>query len=260
MNKRRIIAAILIFFPGVVFAQHYLTEEQEQNIKLSGKYYWDEGSAFDDVKAYHIALNNLTERIISDALFQTKKREEVLKELEMGAHTGRIKQEGMTHVLAWIAKDSVFITSHRPLNPPQESFQLAETPKEPISATRQSNTDNDYNNESQPSSPTIVSSRTSTNNNVGNTVVQELMNCKNYKDVNKVARRHGLVTGEINRMDGFDKPEMCYIAVFDSNWYVVALLGKGTSSRMDLLSEKLIQNPTNQYIKEGYNILYLQQR
>lgn len=260
MKKIKIIIVILISFPSTVFAQNYLTQEQEQSIKLSGRYYWDEGNDFNDVKAYQIALNNLTERIIRDAVYQTKKREEVLKELEMKAQTGRIQQEGMACVLAWIAKDSVFVTTQRPLNSLQASSRPEETPKVPVVVTQQPNEINNSKNETPPSTKPIAVSQTSANHKVDDPVLHELLNCKNYKEVNKVANRRGLVRGDINSADGFDKPELCYIAVFDFDGALVALLDKGDTSRVDVLSGNTIQNPRNYYRNKGYNLLYLQRK
>lgn len=226
---------------SIVSAQSYLTDEQEQTIKFSGKYYWEEGNDFDDAIAYNNALNNLTERIIGDVIYQTKKREEVLKELEMKAHTGRIRQEGMICVVAWIAKDSVFVTTQRPLNRSQE----------PSVTPPSSN---------KVESPVSKPNPSTNTNNVDDPVLRELMSCKNYREINKVANRSGIVKGEFNTSAGFDKPDLCLIAVFDTNGSLVALLDKGGTSRMDLLSEKMINNPESFYREKGYNLWFLQQK
>lgn len=241
MKRIKIVLVMMLLFPSVIFAQNYLTEEQEEDIKVSGKYYWKEGCDIEETTAYQNALNSLTERIISDALYQTKKREEVLRELEMKAHTGQIQQEGMVCVVAWIAKDSVFVTTQRPLNPPQEQVVT------PPTSTNEK--------------PSVTTPNPGTNNNkVDDPVLQELMSCKTYKEVNKVANRRGFVKGEFNTSAGFDRPDLCLIAVFDSNWAFAALLDKGGSSRMDLLSGQTIQNPETHYRNKGYIIWYLQRK
>lgn len=237
MKKITILMATMVLFPSIMFAQSFLSEKQELEIKTE-KYYWEEGNAFDETRAYHDALNNLTERIISDVVYQTKKRDEVLKELEMKAHTGRIRQEGMVCVVAWIAKDSVFVTTQRPLNPPQEPVVT------PPSSTNEK--------------PSVTTPNPGTNTNtVDDPVLQELMSCKNYKEVNKVASRHGFVKGDFNTSAGFDRPDLCLIAVFGSNWTLAALLDKGNSSRLDLLSGQTIQNPESYYRNKGYNLWYI---
>lgn len=252
MKTIKIITLLPLFLPMAVFAQNYLTEEQEQDLKLSGRFYWGEGDGFNETKAYQIALNNLTEKIISDDVPHTKKKEEILKELEKKARVGRIKQEGMVCVLAWIAKDSVWITTQKPFNPPQVSPQPADSPKSPPIATSNSQVSNNSNNDTL--------SHPNTNNKVNDAVLQELLNCKDYKDVNKVANRRGLVRGDMNSAVGFDRPELCYIAVFNSNWSLVALLDKGGMSRTDLLSGQSIQQPESYYRNKGYYLWYLQKK
>ena len=76
MKKTTILMAMMVLLPSIMFAQSFLSEEQELEIKTE-KYYWEEGNAFDETMAYHDALNNLTERIISDVVYQTKKRNRV---------------------------------------------------------------------------------------------------------------------------------------------------------------------------------------
>ena len=241
MKKTTILMAMMVFFPSIMFGQRFLSEEQEEEIKLTGKYYWKESSGSEEAIAYQYALNGLTDRIISDVVYQTKKREEVLKELEMRAHVGRIRQEGSACVLAWIAKDSVFVTTQRPLNPPQTIVvpPPVDTHVEPPVSTLQPG---------------------ATNNDVTDVILQELISCKNYKEVNKVANRRGLVKGEMNTSEGFSRPDLCYIAVFDPGWSLVALLDKGGTSRMDLKSGQPIQNPESYYQNKGYNLWYLQRK
>lgn len=241
MRKVTIIMVLMVLATTTAFAQNYLSEKKEQSIKLSGNYYWDEGTDFDEAIAYHDALNNLTERIASDVVYQNKKREEVLKELKAKAHFGRIRQEGMVCVLAWIAKDSVFVTAHIPSNPPHTTVvpQPVETHVDP---------------------PVVTPRSDSNANEVADDVLQELINCKNYKDVNKSANRHGLVRGDLNSSEGFDRPDLCYIAVFDSSWSLVALLDKGGTTRMDLKSGQMVQNPETYYRNNGCNLWYLQRK
>ena len=241
MKTTNIIITLILFLPSIIFAQNYIPEKQEQNIKLSGKYYWDEGNNFDITSAYKEALNNLTERIIVEVACKTQKREEILKELEMKANIGQIRQEGMSCVLAWIAKDSVFVTTRRPLNPSQN--QVITTVESKIVETPANTTNLDSNK-----------------GNVNDAVLQELINCKNYKDIDKVAIKYGFVKGDFNSSKGFDRPNLCFIAVFDSNLSLVALLDKGDTYRKDLLSGQTIQNPETYYHNNGCDLWYLQRK
>lgn len=237
----KILIIIIMFLPSFVFAQSYLTEDIEQDIKLSGKYYWEEGYDFDETKACQIALKELTNRIISDAVNQTNNREDFLRELEIDAHLNRIRQEGMICIIAWIVKDSVFVTSQGHLNKLQESAINSSTSTvfEPSSTS------------------TFSDMNTSKTDDI---VLQELLKCKNYKEINKVINRRGLVKGEMNSSEGFDRPDLCYIAIFDTNGLLKGLLDRGNLSRKDLISGQKIQNPESYFRNEGYNLLYLQRK
>ena len=243
MKKKFLVIAFVSALPILMSAQVYLSDDQEKNIKLSGRYYWDEGFDTDGDRASQQALNNLTLRIISDVVYQTKKRDEVLKELEMNAHTGQIALEGMVCVLAWIARDSVFVTAQRPLNPPPVRVDATQSTNAPAKEQ-----------------PITAKSEHSIEDKVIDPVLQELTGCKSYRDVQRVANRRGLVKGSINSSDGFVNPEQCFVAVFDSKGTLVALLDKGTAARLDLLSGQTIQNPESYYHAQNYYLWYLQKK
>lgn len=241
MSRIKCVFLFFAIFPVYVSAQEYLSEDMERNIKLSGRYYWKEGLDFDMGKAYSFAIDKLTEKIISEVVYQTKRREEVLKELEMKAQIGLKKQEGMVCVLAWIAKDSVFVTTQRQLNDRQA---LTNTVSVSTGKDSVCNTD-------------VVNNINNVKKKSYDIVLQELMCCKNISDVNKVANRRGLVKGAFNSSTGFNKPEQCYIAVFDSKRTLIALLNKGETSRVELLSGQQIQDAESFYRHKGYDLWYL---
>lgn len=241
MKTIKVLMLVMLALPGFVYSQDYLTDEQEYEIKMSDRYYWEEGIDFDKDNAYVNALNALTERVISNIVYQTKEKDEVLKALEMNARFGQIRQEGMACVLAWIAKDSVFVTVQRPLN----------TEKKPV-------VDNTLNPEK--TQVTSTESPDVSKNVVTDPVLQELVNCGNYKELKKAVMRRGIVSGELNTSDGFANPGNCLIAVFDSSGNLIALLDKGGNTRVDLKSGQSIQNAEATYRNNGYNLWYLQRK
>ena len=225
MKKLLLIVALLQGLSGIVFSQGFLTEEQEREIKLSDKYYWEEGNDYDADRAFKNAINSLTDLIIIDPAYQHNNREDIMKRIEKNARHGRISQDGMACVLVWIAKDNLYGTENVQSNLPEE-----------------------------PESPQLVS--------VDDPVLLELAKCKDCKEVNQVVNRHGWIRGRLNSSEGFAHPELCVMAVFDTNGALIAFLDKekGGSSRMDLISGQLISNPVTKYQKEGMYLWYLQQK
>ncbi len=225
MKKLFLIVVILQSLSGIVFSQNYLTEEQEREIKLSNKYYWEEGNDYDADRAYQNAINSLTDLIIIDPAYQNSSREEVLNKMENNARYGRISQKGMVCVLVWVAKDNLY-----------ETENIQQCPQKEPDSSKQVSID----------SPVLL----------------ELKNCKDCKEVNQVVNCHGWIRGRINSSEGFIHPELCIVAVFDANGALIALLDqeKLRSSRMDLISGQLISNPETKFQKEGMYLWYLQQK
>ncbi len=92
-----------------------------------------------------------------------------------------------------------------------------------------------------------------------NPILQELAACKNQQEVLRITRANGLVIGR-DSSKGLTNPEKCIIAVFSSNGALLALLDVGSNSRMDLLSNKTVQNPEQFYNRNGYSLWYIQQK
>ena len=233
----KIIMIVLSLFPCLLFSQEYLSFEEEKRIKFSDDYYWAESSDFSLDQATIQAMDRLVEKVISDAVFQTIERNEMLEELELKVNKARIRQEGKYHMIVWIAKDSVSITVQKPLQSDSEEQNQYHTElpkqKEDGNSAGYTNTDS---------------------------AIDALKSCKNYKDVNRVTRQYGFIRGELNSSKGFDHPENCLIAVFSDDYKMVALLDKGSPSRVDLLTGQIIDNPESVYDKnKGYKLWYFQQ-
>lgn len=228
---------VLSLFPCLLFSQEYLSFEEEKRIKFSDDYYWAESSDFDLEQATIQAMDYLVEKVISDAVYQTIERNEMLEELELKVNKSRIRQEGKFHMIVWIAKDSVTVKVQKPLqsDSKEQNQQLTEIPKQKEDGNSAGYTNKD-------------------------SAIDALKSCKNYKEVNRVTRQYGFMRGELNSSKGFDHPEYCYIAVFSDDYKMVALLDKGTSSRIDLITGQVINNPESFYDKnKGYKLWYFQQ-
>lgn len=229
-----LIIMLLIAFSPCLSAQNYLPKERENEIKTSEKYYWGECSDFKEAEAKQCAVVDLSNQIIQGAVNQSNKTEEILKAIEIGVHFERLQQQGKIKILAWIEKDSVFITTKESNTQKSDSKQTTQNPIP-----------------KQELKPVAT----------GNTVLQKLVACKTYNDVKRVATMNGLVRGStINSSKGFDNPEKCIIAVFTSDGMLSALLDAGGSSRTDLLSGKTVQNPEQYYDRDNYHFLYMQQK
>ena len=229
-----IITTLLITFSSFLHGQNYLSRERENEIKLSEKYYWGECFDFKEVEAKQCALVDLCNQIIKDAVNQSIKVDEILKAIEMSVHFERLQQQGKQKFLAWIEKDSVFVTIKKPITQMSEPQPITQTPEQ----------------EQELKSVTT-----------DNTVMQKLVACKTYNEVKRVAIMNGIVRGStINSSKGFTNPEKCIIAVFTLDGTLSALLDVGGSSRTDLISGKTIQNPEQYYNREEYYLLYMQQK
>lgn len=252
MNKLNI-TLIIALLPCFLSAQNYLSKERENEIKISGKYYWDECSDFNAENARQCALTGLSHRVIEDAVNQSRKQDEVLKAIEMGAHFDNLQQEGKIKILAWISRDSVFITTQKTIT---KTSILSPTPQPETVVTQPVKTETTAPAITKPD-PVPVSMPVAT----GNPVLQELAACENFEEVKRVTTINGFVRGsKINSSEGFDNPEKCIIAVFTDDGTLAALLDTGGSSRTDLLSGKTVQNPEQHYKSSEYNLWYLQEK
>jgi len=246
-----VIAVCAIAVQPFLFGQDYLSRDRENEIKMSGQYYWGEGSYFVEDSAKMFALNELCNFIIQDAVGQSEHQDEILKEIKMDAHVGRLLQQGKIKILAWIAKDSVLltVTTQRPIT----RYEPQSVPVAPAPVVKQKE-----ESVSQPKTvPALALNPVATDN----PVLRNLVSCKTYNDVRRVATMNGLVRGStINSSEGFSNPEKCIIAVFTVNGTLTALLDTGDTSRTDLLSGTTIQNPEQYYNKDSYFLWYLQQK
>ena len=234
LTLRLIITALLITFSPLLHGQNYLSRERENEIKLSEKYYWGECSDFKEVEAKQCALVDLCNQIIKNTVNQSIKEDEILKAIEMSVHFERLKQQGKQKFLAWIEKDSVFVTTKKPTTQISESQSITQTPKQ------------------EQELKSVITD---------DAVMQKLVSCKTYNEVKRVAIMNGLVRGStINSSKGFTNPEKCIIAVFTLDGTLSALLDAGGSSRTDLISGKTIQNPEQYYNRDEYYLLYMQQK
>ena len=93
------------------YGQDIMSIEQEREIKVSGKYYFGECMSFDEAEAKDCALKELTQEVIVSVLQQAliEKNEALLKNLEMKANTARLPMTGRIRILAYIAKDSIYV-------------------------------------------------------------------------------------------------------------------------------------------------------
>ena len=247
LNFTLMISLIITSSPSL-HGQNYLSQERENEIKGSGKYYWEECADTNAEKAKQCAFNKLSNLIITDAVNKSVKQDEVLKAIEMGAHFDNLQQMGRFEILAWIAKDSVFVTTKKPITQsftPTSQCTLISTPKQQVKE--------DVTPASQPESVPEPETAKS--------VLQKLAACKTYKEVKRVTTMNGFVCGgKMNSSEGFTNPEKCIIAVFSTDGVLAALLDAGSNSRIDLLSGKSVRNPEQFYNQEEYFLWYMQQK
>jgi len=243
MVKQSIIAlmaGLLLISPTKCYGQEMMSSEQEMEIKASGKYYFGECIAVDETEAKECALKELTQEVIVGILQQAlaEKKETSLKNLEMRANTAHLPVTGRIRILAYIAKDSIIVQSASAEIPP-ETIQNIE---EQQMATKE---------ELQPAPENL--SRPF----IAHPVVRDLADSRTFAQFRSKAdslRRQGkLVYG--NRKTAFIHPENCHIAVF-SDRTLIALLGEGNNSRVDLLTGTTIQNPEQHY--SGNEIIWIQ--
>jgi len=241
-----LIAVCVIAIQSPLYGQNYLSRERENEIKLSGRYYWGEGSDFIEELAKLSASVDLSNQIIQDAVVQAEQHDEVLKAIEMGAHLDRLPQEGRIKILAWIAKENVLltVTTQRPITRYEPQSVLSD----PIDQQGETVTQ-----------PELVQTPERTLVSTDNPVLQELAACRTFNDVRRVATLNGFVRGEIGSgAKGFLNPEDCIIAVFTTDGTLSALLGAGGDSRIDLVSGRIMQNPEQYYNQEDYYVWYMQ--
>jgi len=263
-QKMLLIAVFLLLSATNGYGQETLSREQEREIKVSGKYFFGEGTAFDETEAKSIALNELTQAVLVSLLQQsikTEKNEVLQKTLEIQAKTAHLPLTGRVRILAWIAKDNINgqgdpdkitteLKNPEPKNQSPVNPVIPESEKNPAPVVLVA-PEPETKPTPDPSKPPIVSP-----------VIQDLATSGTYnKFTSKVSnwKRQGKEI-TYGRKSSFQYPDKCYIAVFNSSKTLIALLDAvaGNNSRTDLLTGNIIQNPELHY--SGNELLWIQIR
>jgi len=257
LNFTLIIMMITAFAPCLP-AQNYLSKERENEIKTSGKYYWNECSDFKEQEAKQCAFDELCYRVIEDAANQTERLDTAA--IKTNARFDLLQQQGKIKILAWIEKTAQQIESVEEeviwqaiqadeIQVDKVEKEIVRQPTQPVS---------------QPQPETVSEPKQvpqQKQEQYPGRVLQELIACKDYDCVRRVAITSGLVRGsKLNSSEGFGNPEKCIIAVFTADKKLSALLDAGKGSRKDLLTSKTIQNPEQYYDLKIYFLWYLQQK
>lgn len=244
------------------YGQDVLPKEQEREIKTSGKYYFSECSAFDEVDAKECALMDLTQLVLIEMIKQAIQSDEVEMKnaMEMRAQTARLNLAGKIRILAWIEKGKVqmgteptqaLATTIVPAQTSTPEITLATNPiqeLEPTPVSTSSSTAISMLSEPEPSlKPNITI--------ITNPVIRDLVTCATFDQFRRMAdgfRRQGKIVYGTNKAS-FVNLANCLVAVFTTEQKLIALLDAGQDSRMDFLTGKTIQNIEQQFTG---NILY----
>ena len=267
MNRSRLkITLIVALFPCILFAQDYLSEERGDEIRFSGKYFYGIGTHFDADYARRDALTNLNNQIIEVAVSKSIQRDEVLNALEMNIHSGNLRLRGRYRVLVWTAKDSVFVTTTKPLTRLIELVPVAQSPEvreevtptpppvQPAPIVHQAEKVEEVAVLAQAPATQQVTQPVATSN----PVLNQMIAAGTLQGVRRIVQR-GFIRGAIGEgSSGFTNPEQCIIAVFTTDGTLVALLDVGSGSRIDLISGRVIQNHEEYF--RNYVLWYLLQR
>lgn len=225
MNRKTIVKIVLfvcsIFFSTTTFSQDFLDPEVEAKILMSDEYYAEYGYSILFEDARNAAIESLVNVIITSAISSTINADEILKEIDMNAHTARLRNDGQCCVLAWIHKDSIFLTVSKTLHKKEKESEI-QTP--------------------------IVKSTVS--------LPENMMHCRNYSEFRRILVKSGFIYGDINSTVGFPDPSKCFIAVFSKDGELKALLDRGDSVRMNLLDNSRIDNPITYYKELGCLLWY----
>ena len=244
-----LIFTIMIVGQPHLFSQYYLPKEKEKEIKISGKYYWGEGSGLNEDIARQNALVDLTNQVIISKLLQSEEAKGLLESLEIKAQISYLEQTGKFKIIAWLLKDSTLVTNKAPIEINSQNS---------VSELMDNSITNVQSLYDSTKHEKCIFSDIQENNSIKNSTIEELVGCKTYDQVMQIARTHGLVVGR-NSSKGFVYPEQCIIAVFTKGGQLTTLLDKGVNMRKDLLSGNEIQNP--EYTNKGdenYNLLWIQ--
>lgn len=210
------------------YGQDILPKEKEREIKTSGRYYYSECSAFDEVDAKECALRDLSQIALIEMIKQAIHSDETTMKntMEMRAQTARLNLTGKIRILAWIEKENVQMDTE-----PTQTPAPAIVPEQPSIPS-----------ESEPVPNPDVSV-------IADPVVRDLATCETFEQFRRMAdgfRRQGKIVYGTNKTS-FVNPENCFVAVFIAEQKLIALLDAGQISRIDLLTGNIIQNIEQQF-------------
>lgn len=222
MKILQFVACLIFSVIQFLYAQemYTLTCEQEEEIKLSGKYYWGEASDSDIILARISAIEDLKiyiQRTVNDV----ERKKTIFNFIDMESNIGLLNQKGKKKVLAWIEK---YRDTETRFMPEENTF----VPQEEISSN------------------TILFELAVCKNY---TQVRRFAMLKGF-----------VRAGNINSIEGFPDPSKCIIAVFKKDGSLYALLDKGKDVRVDLISGNKILHPEMYYDKDQYFFWYMLQR
>lgn len=236
MSKSKYLFLIIsLFFPCMgLYAQEFMTQEQEIEIKISGNYYWAEGSDFDVVSAKKYALDELSNYVVTELLTAAVARDELIANIKMNARFSLLPREGKSWVLAWVHKDSVLCS-------PSDSRGEVNGAMEEESEEKSDKVNPEVEHIPDPIDPIYE-------------LPEDLLSCKTFTDFKRKIILNGYIYGNLNTSKGFENPEDCFIAVFDRDGSICGILTPGTTSRRDLITGDVIEmedaDDFNDYIEQ----------
>lgn len=237
MNKKVILFIVAsVVFSGNSFCQDVISQEKEYEVMVSGEYYAEYGFGMTVEEAKNQAMESLVNTIVTNAVSSTLTADEILHEITLNAHVGRLENEGQNCIIAWIHKDSVFVTVSKSL--PRHEQRKPEDNDNPW--TTESDKKADVNDMSHSQS----------------TLPSNLLECEDFNEFRRVIVKSGYIYGDINSTAGFADPTNCFIAIFNRSGKLEAVLDKGDSTRMNLLTGTAVDNPVEYYTEQDFLLWY----
>jgi len=252
MNQKITLMIALLFLTLLNgFGQETMPKEQEREIKTSGRYYFGEGTAFDEAEAKKIALDELIQAVAVALVQQSikaDKPEDLQKSLEMQASIAQLPLTGRVRMIAWIEKEKVHKVEPTPTPTPPTPTPPTPPMPPPTPPTP------------PPTSPDPEPTPPSPPTTIVNPVVQDLATSDTYSQLTrKISSWRGKGKEIIyGRKSSFQYPDRCYIAVFNASKKMIAFLETGNLSRTDLLTGNTIQNPEHHF--SGNELTWIQIR
>ena len=261
-SQKIMLTAAFIFFAAInAYGQEVLSTQREREIKVSGKYYFAECTAFDEAVAKDCALRDLTQKVITALVQQSIRSEEEMKKVvEMRANMAHLPMIGRVQILAWVAKDSIFIMQENDTKPEANPEKAAPEKVEPEKVEPEKIEPEKIEPEKiepekvEPEKEVDRSSKPA----IVNPIIQDLSTSETLTQFERKAdgyARQGklLYSG---RKTAFTRPDNCHIAIFSSSRTLIAILDKGNASRTNLMTGETIKNPEQHY--SGNQIIWIQ--